>query len=161
MRNFRHFLRGPAGRVITAVLVLATVNVFIDSHNYLAAYEVARQREANIREIAAKMNVDPEFLLHPEGRRKFDFKSLFAAVEAKLGLQSAAVTTASSQPANIRESIDTVKRRYALVAADSTLAQIAQLMQLATAPVAIRGNKRAAIKGQMLSILRLIDKDFL
>ena len=56
------------------LVLLATFLVAIEFQStYLYAYQVDQQREAEIREIARKMGVDPEFLLHPEGRKSFDF----------------------------------------------------------------------------------------
>ncbi|HEY0158555.1 MAG TPA: DUF6531 domain-containing protein [Thermoanaerobaculia bacterium] len=161
MKTLRRILRTAAGRVLTTGLLAATIHVSIDPRNYLYALEVERQKEANIRAIAAKMNVDPEFLLHPQGRTRFDFRSLFNQVSARLGLQSEAAVENNAQPASVRESIQRVKDRYALVAADTTLARIAQLVQVSLSPDSVRGKKKGQIKAELQSVLRLIDKDFL
>jgi RHS repeat-associated protein len=161
LRNFRRFLRGPVGRTLTAAIALAALHAFAEPQNYLFALEQQRAKEAQIRDIAAKLNVDPEFLLHPEGRRRaFDFKSLFTWAQSKLGLVSTDAA-APQQPVDIRASIDRVKSRYGLVAADATLAKIADLVKLASAPANARANKHAQIRAEIESLLRVIDKDFL
>ncbi|MCU1228786.1 MAG: hypothetical protein JWO97_1670, partial [Acidobacteria bacterium] len=60
-----------------------------------------------------------------------------------------------------RESISRVKSGYALVAADTTVARIAALVQISLAPDAVRGKKKGQIKAELQSVLRLVDKDFL
>ncbi len=160
MNTLRRILRSRVGRVLISGLMATTLHVSIDPQNYLYALEVERKKEADIRAIAAKMNVDPEFLLHPQGRTRFDFRTLFRQLTERLGFQSEAVVN-EAQPADIRDSIKRVKERYALVAADTTLARIAQLVQVSLSPENVRGKKKGQIKAELQSVLRLIDKDFL
>ncbi|HEV7767942.1 MAG TPA: DUF6531 domain-containing protein, partial [Thermoanaerobaculia bacterium] len=160
MRSFRAFIYGPLGRILTAGVITASAHLSADPSNYLAALDVERRQEARILEIAQKMNVDPEFLLHPGGRTRFDFRSLFSAVTKTLGLRSESIEL-NSQSESIRESIATVKERYALTAADSTLSKIASLLEAATSPSAKRVKKRGQLKSELTSLLRLIEKDFL
>ena len=146
MRSFRAFIHGPLGRIVTAAILAASLHSFAEPANYLAALEVQRQKEEQIREIAKKMNVDPEFLLNAGQRRTFDFRGLFDWVSNSLGLRSATTNVESNaQPESVRESIARVKERYALVAADTTLAKLAQLIELSGAPA----NERAKKKGQI------------
>jgi RHS repeat-associated protein len=159
MRNFRTFIHGTAGRAITAVLIIASAHAFADPSTYLYAVEAQRAKEDQIRAIAEKMHVDPEFLLHPEGKRRWNFSALFTRVSQVLGLSKTADDV--QQPADIRSQIDQVKSRYALVAADTTLAKIAELLQLAVAPPSSRGKRKGQIRSEMESVLRLVDKDFL
>src|SRR5687768_2504666 len=101
MNTLRRILRGPAGRVLTSGLVAATLHIAIDPQNYLYALEVERKKEADIRAIAAKMNVDPEFLLNPQGRTRFDFRTLFRQIGERLGLTSQASMANEAQPPEI------------------------------------------------------------
>ena len=163
MRSFRSFVRRPLGRLVTAAIAACALHLFVEPWNYLSALELERQKEAQIRDIARKMNVDPEFLLKAGERQRFDFRSLFAWVTTSLGLRSddAAAAANAAQPESVRESIAKVKERYALVAADTTLAKVAQLIELSAAPAAVRGKKKGQIRAELRSLLRLIDKDFL
>src|SRR5207253_6299870 len=161
LRNFRRFLRGPVGRMLTVALTLAAAHAFAEPQNYLTALAAERAKEQQIRDVAAKLKVDPEFLLHPEGRKTFDFRSLFAWAESRLGLNASTDEAGAQQPLDIRASIDRVKARYGLVAADSTLAKIAELVKIADEPANARGRQRAQIRGEIRSLLRVIDKDFL
>lgn len=158
MRSFRAFIHGPLGRIVTVAVLAASLHAFAEPSNYLTALAAERQKEAHIREIAAKMNVDPEFLLHPEGRRSFDFRALFDGVAAKLGFRSSAAT-ADAQAQSIREQVAAVKERYALVAADTTLVKLAQLIELAGSQQT--RSRKNQIKAELRSLLRLLDKDFL
>ena len=123
-----------SGGLVTIGLVAASLHAFADPSTYLAALEVERQKEAEIQQIAAKMNVDPEFLLHPGGRKSFDFHSVFASVANALGIHSEEAVVNNAQPENIRESIAKVKERYALVAADTTLAEKSRSFLAARGP---------------------------
>ncbi|MCU1229584.1 MAG: hypothetical protein JWO97_2468, partial [Acidobacteria bacterium] len=69
MRTFRRLLKGPLGHAITIVLIATNGWAFSGPQNYLEVLEAQQKREAEIREIAKKMNVDPDFLLNPGGRR--------------------------------------------------------------------------------------------
>ena len=159
MKSFRRFLRGPLGRTLTLTFTVTSLHAFAEPQNYITAIEKERAREAEIRGIAAKLGVDPEFLLHPEGRKTFDFRSLFSWAKGQLGLQANDV--APQQPLDIRASIDRVKSRYGLVAADATLARIANLVRFANEPANAHANKKAQIRAEVKSLLRVIDKDFL
>src|SRR5215212_2901107 len=152
MRNCRRIFQSSFGRVVIYALVAASLHYASDPYNYLYAIEVQRAKEAQVREIAAKLNVDPEFLLHPEGRKHFDFKSLFSW----LGLSEKPSTQAADVPLDIKESVARVKSRYALVAADTVLAKIAQA--ISDIPAA---KNKGQMKAHLQSVLRLIDKDFL
>jgi len=156
VRKFRSFISGPIGRFVTLTLLAASLHYASDPYNYLYAMEVQHAKEAEIRAIAAKLNVDPEFLLHPEGRKRFDFKSLFASLQNALGLKSEQAPQ-SQQPLDIQESIKRVKSRYALVAADTTLAKIAEAINVDLSKTKNKGQMKAHLN----SVLRLIDKDFL
>src|ERR1043166_3287886 len=152
MRNCRFLMRSLYGRVVIYALVIASLHYASDPYNYLYAVEVQRAKEAQIREIAAKLNVDPEFLVHPQGRRSFDFKSIFSW----LGLTQNAPQQTTDVPLDIKESVARVKSRYALVAADTVLAKIAQAISDAPAT-----KNKGQMKAHLNSVLRLIDKDFL
>src|SRR5260370_18404424 len=160
LRNFRRFLRGPVGRMLTVATTLASLHAFAEPQNYLTALAVQQAKEQQIREIAAKLKVDPEFLLHPEGRKSFDFRSLFAWAEAKLGIQSNQATQ-NQQPLDVKASIDQVKSRYALVAADAILGKIADLVRLAGEPAAQHADKHDQVRAHVKSLSRFIDKDLL
>ncbi|MEA2569093.1 MAG: hypothetical protein QOI24_1094, partial [Acidobacteriota bacterium] len=160
MRAFRRLMKGPLGHAITIGLIAANGWAFSGPQNYLEVIEAQQKREAEIREIAKKMNVDPDFLLNPGGRRSFDWKSVFSSLAATLGVTSSNAN-ANAQPLDIRESISRVKSGYALVAADTTVARIAELVQISLAPDAVRGKKKGQIKAELQSVLRLVDKDFL
>jgi RHS repeat-associated protein len=160
MRTFRRLLKGPLGQAITIGLIAANGWAFSGPQNYLEVLEAQQKREAEIREIAKKMNVDPDFLLNPGGRRSFDWKSVFNTIAATLGVTDSNAN-ANAQPLDIRESIGRVKSGYALVAADTTVARIAELVQISLAPDAVRGKKKGQIKAELQSVLRLVDKDFL
>src|SRR5207253_2858183 len=102
-----------------SAISLSTFLVAIEFQStYLYAYQVDQQREAEIREIARKMGVDPEFLLHPEGRKSFDFHAFFASLAEKVGLVQPEAQTAPNKPVDIAASIKQAKERYALVSAD-------------------------------------------
>lgn len=148
MRKFRSYL--------SLLLVAASIHYASAPYNYLYALEVGRAKEQRVREIAAKLNVDPEFLLNPQGRKRFDFKGVFESIEKALGFKSAQVAT-SDQPLDIKQSIAKVKSRYALVAADTTLAKIAEALEVDLAKTKNKGQ----LKAHLNSVLRLIDKDFL
>ncbi|MEA2236958.1 MAG: hypothetical protein QOC81_1682 [Thermoanaerobaculia bacterium] len=152
MRNCRRLFQSLFGRVVVYGLAVAALHYAIDPYNYLYAIEVQRAKEAEVRAIAAKMNVDPEFLLHPQGRKTFDFKSLFSW----LGLSEKAESQAPDVPLDIKESVARVKSRYALVAADTVLSKIAQA--ISDLPAA---KNKGQMKAHLNSVLRLIDKDFL
>src|SRR5687768_2418958 len=141
MRTFRKLLRGRFGALITTVVVAATIHLAAGPQNYAYALEVERVKENHIREIARKMNVDPEFLLHPQGRRSFNFAAFFASLGQKLGFTSETAAT-SSQPENIKDEIARVKARYGLVAADTTLTKLAELMEVALSPENLRTKKK-------------------
>jgi len=110
MRNCRRIFQSLFGRVVIYALVAASLHYASDPYNYLYAIEVQRAKEAQVREIAAKLNVDPEFLLHPEGRKSFDFKSLFSW----LGLSEKTTAQPADVPLDIKESVARVKSRYSL-----------------------------------------------
>jgi RHS repeat-associated protein len=161
VRTFRRMLHGPAGRALAASMVLASLHAFADPQNYLFAIQQQRAKEQQIREIAAKLNVDPEFLLHPEGRRVFDFRSLFAWAKSALGIAPQTAAADPQQPLDVKAAIGRVKSRYGLVAADATLGKIADLVRLAGEPAASRAKKRGQIRAEVMSLLHVIDKDFL
>src|SRR5260370_22259321 len=157
LRNVRRFLRGPVGRALTVATTLASLHAFAEPQNYLTALAVQQAKQQQIREIAAKLNVDPEFLLHPEGRKSFDFRSLFAWAEAKLGIQSNQASQ-NQQPLDVKASIDQVKSRYALVAADAILGKIADLVRLAGEPAAQHADKQDQGRAHVKSLSRSVDK---
>lgn len=160
MRMHRRLLHTFIGRAVTFFVIAATFHLSAGPGNFLYALEVERQKEQRIRDIAAKLDVDPEFLLNPQGRRQFDFRSLFTWASQKLGLSGNAVAE-SQQPLDIREAIAKTKSRYALVAADSTLSKIARLVELSLTPENLRGKRKGQIRAELQSIFRLADKDFL
>ena len=159
MRSYRKLLKGTAGRIVASILLVTTTHVFADPSTYLSVLEIQRAKEAEVRAIAAKMHADPEFLLHPEGRHTFDFSALFARVATAVGLGSPATT--SSQPADFKDQIARVKSRYALVAADTIFARIAELVEISLSSAATRNKKKGQINAELNSVLRLLDKDFL
>lgn len=160
MRMHRRLLHTFIGRAITIAVIAAIFHLAAGPDTYLHALEVERQKEARIRDIAEKLNVDPEFLLNPQGRRQFDFRGLFDWASQKLGLSSNAVAE-SQQPLDVREAIAKTKSRYALVAADSTLTKIAQLVEISLTPENLRGRNKGQIRAELQSIFRLADKEFL
>ncbi len=140
MNTFRGLLRSSLGRLLTSAIIVSTLHVSADPSNYLTVLAQEQQKEAEIRAIAAKMNVDPEFLLNPQGYKGFDFRSLFRQIAERFGIQSENVVATNDQPVDIRESVKRVKERYALVAADTVLARIVELVQLS--PDAVRGRRK-------------------
>ncbi|MGA8806915.1 MAG: DUF6531 domain-containing protein, partial [Thermoanaerobaculia bacterium] len=158
IRRFRTFLAGAAGRALTTAIVVTSLYAFIDPTTYLYALEQQRAKEAEVRAIAAKLGVDPEFLLHPDGRRSFDWHRLMNWAESSLGLT--AQPDAAQQPLDIRSAIAQTKRRYALVAADTAIAKLANLVRLASAPERTR-KATNGIRGELQSMAQLIDKDLL
>src|ERR1700682_4472166 len=160
IRRFRTFLRGPIGRGTTAAVIVASLYAFSDPTTYLYALEQQRAKEGEIRAIAKKLGVDPEFLLHPEGSRKFDLHSVMAWANEKLGLAQQS-KPAALQPLDVHDSISQVKARYALVSADTAEARLAALVRLSRESSGARGKKKGAIKGEIESALRLLQKDLL
>jgi YD repeat-containing protein len=159
IRSFRNLLSRASGRTLTAAVAAASLYAFIDPSTYLYAFEVQRAKEAEVRGIAAKLGVDPEFLLHPEGVRHFDLHAAVAWANEKLGLAIAPQT--NGQPLDVREALARVKSRYALVAADTALTKIAALVKLAGAPDAVRAKRKGGIRGEIESALRLLDRSLL
>ena len=159
IRRFRAIQRTLTGRVLTAAFIVASLYSFIDPSTYLYAIEQQRTKEAEVRAIAAKLGVDPEFLLHPEARRHFDWTSVMAWVGNTLGIT--ALSTAPAAPLDPREAVTRVKARYALVAADTVIAKIAGLVKLAGASDRARGKAKGRLGGELQSIARLIDKNLL
>ncbi len=158
IRRFRTFLAGATGRALTTAIVVTSLYAFIDPSTYLYALEQQRAKEAEVRAIAAKLGVDPEFLLHPDGRRSFDWHRLMNWAESSLGLT--AQPDVAQQPLDIRSAIAQTKRRYALVAADTAIAKLANLVRLASAPERTR-KATNGIRGELQSMAQLIDKDLL
>ena len=161
MRKFRTFMHSRFGKTVTAFTIVAAVHAASAPWNYLSALEVERAKESQIREIARKMKVDPEFLLNPGGKRSFEFAALFAALSEKLGFSAPAVVAANDQPEDVKAQIARVKAAYALVAADTTLAKLAQLLDVSLSPESVRTKKKGQIKAELQSVLRLVERDFL
>ncbi|HYS55908.1 MAG TPA: hypothetical protein VER58_19270 [Thermoanaerobaculia bacterium] len=86
-------LRTPAGRAITISVIFASLYNFAEPSNYLYALEVHRQRVERVREIAKNLNIDPEFLLHPDRPRVLP--------------QSSAATGLTQVPLNINDAVVT------------------------------------------------------
>src|SRR2546422_47101 len=68
--TLHRFLGSFGGRLFVASILALTLPSFVEFSNYAFALETARAKEDAVRSIAAKLKVDPEFLLHPERREK-------------------------------------------------------------------------------------------
>jgi len=140
-------------------IIATSLYSFSDPSTYLYALEQERAKEEHIRDVAKKLGVDPEFLLHPEGKKSFSLQAALSWAEGKLGLGTDVKSDA--QPIDVRDSIAQVKEHYGLVTADSAVGKLAALLKLAAAPAATKAKKHGGIKGELQSALRLFDKDFL
>ena len=85
IRRFRTFLASVTGHALTTAILASSLYAFIDPSTYLYALEQQRAKETEIRAIAAKLGVDPEFLLHPEGRKAFDWRGLMSWAATREG----------------------------------------------------------------------------
>src|SRR5436309_1985471 len=112
------FSKSVPGRALTASLLVAIFPTLVEASTYTSVIDAERRREDEVRSIAKKLNVDPEFLLHP-GQKKGDSKlvALVASLKSGFGLL-AAPKPAPSAPTNIAASIQATKDHYALVTAD-------------------------------------------
>src|SRR5258708_19567000 len=119
MRSFRTFLATAAGRALCAAIVVASFYAFSDPGTYLYALEVQQAKEAQVRGIAAKLGVDPEFLLHPEGKKSFDLRGVMAWANARLGLNTATAmadtTQTTAHPLDARAPIAPANSPYPLL----------------------------------------------
>lgn len=160
IQTFRAFLRHRTGRLFAGSLAVASFHAFAEPQNYTAVIAAKQAREAEVREIARKMHVDPDFLLDPQARHPFDLHSLFSTVAAKL-TGSEVSSDAAQQPLDIRGAIARTKARSALVKADTVLGRLTTLGQLASADPTKKARKKGQIKAEVRALLGSLDADLL
>ncbi|MEO6324121.1 MAG: transglutaminase domain-containing protein, partial [Thermoanaerobaculia bacterium] len=163
-QTFNRFLRGFGGRTLAASVIALTFPSFVEFGHYASAMEVDRRHTDEIKAIAKRLNIDPEFLLHPGPKKPSVFVGMLASLEGKLSLFNLLGATTAVKPlaaTNIPNAIQDVKEHYGLVAADTALAKIASLVQISLASSAFIGKNRGQIRAQVESVLRLLSKDFL
>jgi len=158
VRRFQRFLKGRLGRGLAAAIALSTLLSCVDFANYAFAAAVERNKREELYRIAANLKIDPAFLLGRD-RSSFSLSGLVASLAKSVGLAQTRPGSAEKQT-DISASIQTVKSRYALVAADAVLAQLARLLESAASP-AFQAKHSDQLQATADSVSRLIGKDFL